>query len=258
MRPPTHRDTLVEQSTRQAEPFSLAPGIRDADALAQLVAASGAGADDTVLDVACGPGLVVAAFAAVARHATGIDLTPAMLARARVLVAERALVNVAWEVGDALSLPHRDATFSVVTSRFAFHHCSDPRAVLAEMTRVCQPGGRVVVVDLLASDDPARAAAFHAMEMLRDPSHVRALPLAELTALFPAVGLPPPVVSYYRLKVEVEGLLQRSFPAPGDVERIRALFAASLADDAMGLGIHRRGTEIRFAYRVAILTAALQ
>src|SRR5262249_27254043 len=41
-----------------------------------IVEASGAGPDDTVLDVACGPGLVVAAFARVVRHATGIDITP--------------------------------------------------------------------------------------------------------------------------------------------------------------------------------------
>ena len=79
----THRDQILEQFTRQAVPFSTAPGIKDERALTLLVEASGAGPDDTVLDVACGPGLVVAAFARVARHATGIDVTPAMLARGR-------------------------------------------------------------------------------------------------------------------------------------------------------------------------------
>src|SRR5258705_12726254 len=109
-----HRDLIVDQFTRQAVPFSTAPGIRDEAALRLLVDTSGAGPDDTVLDVACGPGLVVCAFAEVVRHATGIDLTPAMLERARALAHEEGLANVSWQVGDVLPLPFADASFSVV------------------------------------------------------------------------------------------------------------------------------------------------
>src|SRR5262249_112334 len=83
----SHRDRILDQFTRQALPFSTAPGIRDEAALQLLVETSGAGPDDTVLDVACGPGLVVTAFARVVRHATGIDVTPAMLERAREVAA---------------------------------------------------------------------------------------------------------------------------------------------------------------------------
>src|SRR4030095_14769010 len=135
----SHRDRILDQFTRQAVPFSTAPGIRDEAALRLLVEASGAGADDTVLDVACGPGLVVAAFARVVRHATGIDMTPAMLSRARDVTA--GLANVTLDHGDVQALPYADGTFSIVVSRFAFHHFADPRAVLAEMRRVCRPGG---------------------------------------------------------------------------------------------------------------------
>jgi SAM-dependent methyltransferase len=249
----THREQILDQFTRQAVPFSTAPGIKDERALTLLVDASGVGPDDTVLDVACGPGLVVAAFARVARHATGIDVTPAMLARAREVTG--GLGNVTLDHGDVLPLPYRDASFSIVVSRFAFHHFADPRAVLAEMRRVCRPGGRVVVCDLTASDDPAKAAAFHRIEMLRDPSHVRALPLADLEALFPAVGLDAPTATFYRLPFELEGLLQRSFPRPEDVETIRAAYTAAVDDDALGLGTHRVGDEVRAAYPVAILCA---
>src|SRR5205809_4218121 len=135
------RDLVVEQFTKQAIPFSTAPGIQDRDALALLVAATRAGADDTVLDVACGPGLVVCAFAAVVRHATGIDLTPAMIERARALQAERGLGNVTWRLGDVLPLPYADGSFSIVTSRFAFHHFLDPGPVLAELQPVRSAGG---------------------------------------------------------------------------------------------------------------------
>ena len=249
----THRDRILDQFTRQALPFSSAPGIKDERALALLVEASGAGPDDTVLDVACGPGLVVGAFARVVRHVTGIDVTPAMLARARELTA--GLSNVTLDHGDVLPLPYADGAYSIVVSRFAFHHFPDPAAVLAEMARVCRPGGRVVVCDLTASDDPVKAAAFHRIEMLRDPSHVRALPLAELEALFGTVGLEAPARTFYKLPFELEGLIARSFPRPDDVDTIRAAYTAAADGDSLGLGTHRVGDEIRSAYPVAILTA---
>ena len=249
----SHRERILDQFTRQAVPFSTAPGIRDPHALEQLVVDSGVGPDDLVLDVACGPGLVVAAFAAVAQQVTGIDLTPAMIARARELTAEYA--NVRLDVGTVLPLPYADAAFTIVVSRFAFHHLEDPRAVLAEMVRVCRPGGCVLVCDLLASDDPRKAAGFHRMEQLRDPSHVRALTLDELRALFGTVSLPPPQLRQSQLAFELEGLLRRSFPHPGDVERIRAAYRASLEDDGLGLGTRRVGEEMHAAYPVATLWA---
>jgi SAM-dependent methyltransferase len=250
-----HRDAILEQFTKQAVPFSTAPGIQDEEALRLLVACAGAGPADTVLDVACGPGLVVCAFAAVVRHATGIDLTPAMVARAEALQHVRRITNVSWRVGDVLPLPFPDGAFSIVSSRFAFHHFLDPGLVFDEMRRVCAPGGRIVVADLVASADPAKAAALNRMERLRDPSHVRALTLAELEALFTARGLGPPRQRFYRLASDVEGLLQRSFPAPGDDEVIRGMFVESIAGDGLGLDVRRHRDEIRFAYPVAILVA---
>jgi len=249
---PNH-DAILDQFTRQAVPFSTAPGIRDEEALRLLVEASGAGPEDTVLDVACGPGLVVAAFARACRHATGIDLTLAMIERARALAGERDLDNVTLTVGDVMPLPYDDGAFSIVVSRFAFHHFPDPRAVLCEMTRVCRPGGRVVVADAAASPDPARAAAFNRMEKLRDPSHVRALPL---TALFAGAGLGRAAVTRYALPSDLDGLLSRSFPDPGDAGKVRALFRDSLADDGLGLGAQERAGRIHFAYPIAILVAA--
>jgi len=253
---PTHRDLIVEQFTKQAVPFSTAPGVRDEEALRLLVEFTGAGPEDAVLDVACGPGLVVCALAPVVRHATGIDVTPAMIQQARALAAEKGLGNVAWQVGDVLPLPYADGAFSLVVSRFAFHHFPEPRAVLAEMKRVCAPGGRIALVDVAASEDPAKAAALNRMEKLRDPSHVRALTLAELQALFPDVGLPAPRATFHQLKSELEGLLERSFPEPGDAERVRRMLIDSLEDDGLGLGTHRRGDRVVFAYPVAVLVAA--
>ena len=55
------------------------------------------------------------------------------------------------------------------------------------MVRVARPGGRIVLCDAFASDDPAKAAAFNAMERLRDPSTVEFRPLAFLRGLFAAM-----------------------------------------------------------------------
>jgi tRNA/tmRNA/rRNA uracil-C5-methylase (TrmA/RlmC/RlmD family) len=78
----THQNSILDQSTRQAAPFSAAAMIKDEAVLQLIVEAASPRPDDTVLDVACGPGLVLCAFAPRVRQATGIDLTPAMLGTA--------------------------------------------------------------------------------------------------------------------------------------------------------------------------------
>jgi len=254
---PSHKENVVDQFTRQALPFSTAAPIRDEAALDLIVGASGAGPGDDVLDVACGPGLVACAFARKSRRVTGIDLTPAMLERAREVAREQGIENVEWRNGDVLPLPFPDASFSIVVSRFAFHHFETPLAVLKEMRRVCRPGGRVVLVDLHASPDPAKARAFHEMEVLRDPSHARALPLDELRGLFRDAGLLAPAETFYDMRLELEGYLERAFPAPGDEEKIRRIFEDAVADDALGLEVRRKGDRILFRLPIAILVSAL-
>jgi ubiquinone/menaquinone biosynthesis C-methylase UbiE len=251
----THQDRILDQFTRQAMPFSTAQTITDANALRMIVQAAAPRPGDTLLDVACGGGLVVCAFAPHVRHATGIDMTPAMLDRARQLAMEQGIRNVTWEQGDVGTLPYADATFDIVVTRFSMHHFLDPLAVLREMVRVCAAGGRVVVIDMYASDDPAKAGAWNRAEKLRDPSHVRCLTLPELKGLFAAVGLPEPCADFYELRDEIRNLLARSFPDPGDDVKIIEMFAASSEDDRLGIPVRREGERIEYAYRVAILAA---
>ena len=251
----THQDLILDQFTRQATVFSTAPTITDEDALRMIVDAAGPTPDDRLLDVACGPGLVVCAFAPHVREATGIDVTPAMLERARKLATDKGLANITWRQGDVYSLPYDDASFTIVTTRFSCHHFLDPVAVLREMVRVCAPGGRVIVVDDYASEDPSKAAEFNRLEKLRDPSHSRCLTLTELNGLFATVGLPEPDATFYELSGDVRGLLARSFPNPGDDIKIIEMFKASAADDRLGVPVRLDADEIYYAYPVAILAA---
>jgi ubiquinone/menaquinone biosynthesis C-methylase UbiE len=251
----THSSLIRDQFTRQATPFSTAAPIANEAALKLVVEAAGAGPQDEVLDVACGGGIVVCAFAPLVRHATGIDMTEAMLERARALAAEKGVSNVTWREGEVEHLPFPDRSFTIVATRFAMHHFLDPTAVFREMVRVCAPGGRIVVVDTYASDEPAKAAAFNRLEILRDPSHARSLTLPELKRLYRTAGLEEPRASFYELRDTVTNLLARSFPHPGDEAKIVDMFTAAIDDDSLGIPVHRAGDQLEYAYPVAILAA---
>jgi len=249
----SHRARILDQFTRQAVPFSQSPSVSNQEALNFIVQSAGTGPEDTVLDVACGPGLLACAFARVARHATGIDITPAMLEQARKAQQEQGLANVSWKQGDVTRLPYPDGHFSIVSSRFVFHHLEEPLVVLKEMKRVCKAGGRVVVADMAPA--PEKAAALDAEEKLRDPSHVRALPEVELLALFDQAGLPWPTVGRYRVECELDDLLSRSFPNPGDEVKIRKIFAESIAANTLDLNTREENGRIYYSFPVAVLVA---
>src|SRR5438046_1848577 len=84
-----HRETVRASFDKQAVEFSESPVMTDRAALERLVGWAAVSGGERVLDVACGPGLVAAAFAPHVAQVVGVDLTPAMLARATAVVRER-------------------------------------------------------------------------------------------------------------------------------------------------------------------------
>src|SRR6185312_8505950 len=249
----SHGSRILDQFTRQAVPFSQSPSVSNQKALELIVRSAGAGPEDTVLDVGCGPGLLACAFARVVRHATGIDLTPAMLDQARKASQEQQLTNVSWQQGDVTQLPYPDVHFSIVSSRFVFHHLEQPLVVLKEMVRVCKPAGRIVVADMAPA--PEKADALNAEERLRDPSHVRALTEKELRELFADAGLPEPAIGHYRVECDLDDLLSRSFPNPGDEDRIRKVFHDSITENTLDLNTRMEDGKIFYSFPVAVLVA---
>ena len=251
-----HDRLILEQFTRQAVPFNSARALTDVAALESIVRACAPRPEDEALDIACGGGIVACALAPHVRTVTGIDMTPAMLDRARSTATEKGCGNTRWIRGLASPLPFADNAFAIVVTRYSFHHFLDPLSVLREMVRVCKPRGRIVVVDMYASEAPSQAAEWNRLETLRDPSHVRVLPLSELSALYPAAGLPRPAVSFYDIRDSVKNLLGRSFPNPGDEQKIWALFSASVRDGRLGIETSVVDGELRYAYPTAILAAS--
>ncbi|MHB8067160.1 MAG: class I SAM-dependent methyltransferase [Desulfobaccales bacterium] len=248
-----HDQAIVEQFTRQAVPFSQQPAHSQEAFLNLMLERSGVGPADHVLDVACGPGLVACAFAARARHVTGIDLTPGMIERARQIQQDRKLTNLTWQIGNVLPLPFPDASFSLVITRYTFHHFLDPQAVFTEMVRVCARGGRVLVADVTMA--PEKRDFFDVAEKLRDPSHTRTLTPAELLQMAAELKLQEVRTEFIKSERNLDAHLQASFPHPGDEDKIRKIFREDVGRDALGLGAHLQGEEIYFAYPVIILTA---
>src|SRR3954470_12464213 len=127
-----------------------------------------------VLDVAAGTGHVARALAGDAAAVVAFDLTGEMLATGKAEADAAGVRNVVFERGDASALPHLDGSFDLVVSRFAVHHFAEPARQIGEMARVCRPGGRVAIVDLVTVD-AGTAERHNELERLRDPSHTRAL-----------------------------------------------------------------------------------
>jgi len=248
-----HDGRIRAEFTERAEAFATAPGITDGQALKVLLEISEAGGEDTVLDVACGAGVVVCAFAALVKRATGIDITPAMIDRARCLQEEKRCRNVAWEVGDSRCLPYADGAFSIVVTRYSFHHIEQPELTLREMARVCAPSGKVIVADVCASSDAGRAATFNAMERLRDPSHVRTLAEVELTGLFANVGLQNMCSARYFLEFSLRDLVQHSSAAAADIARVEQMVRAQVGVREPAFPVRQVNGELVVVYPILVL-----
>jgi SAM-dependent methyltransferase len=143
--------------------------------------------EERALDVGTGAGALALALAPRVREVVGIDPVPELLELAR----ERGLPNTEFVEGDGTALPFPPGAFDLAATQRTLHHVGRPDLVVAELARVTRPGGRVLVVDQLAPDDPAEADAVHGFETTRDPSHTRLLTDAEVRGLFAAHGLEP-------------------------------------------------------------------
>lgn len=227
-----HSDLILEQFTKQAIPFSNIPGHSDEQVANMIISFSGVTQKDTVLDVACGPGLITFPFAKIAARVTGMDITPKMIERAKELQIEKGIKNITWDLGNAYSLPHVDNSFSMVVTRYSFHHLLNPEAALNEMKRVCTLNGKIVVIDVCPPAE--KQDAYNHFETLRDPSHTKALNLAEFVKLFEIFKLDNLKTELYLLEIELENQIKSSFPNNGDDDKMRDIIKNDLTVNKTG------------------------
>jgi len=143
----------------------------DLERLAAHVRRSGA---VRVLDLGCGAGH--ASYAA-ARGGAGTvvayDLSPQMLAVVAAEAGRRGHSAIFTQTGPAEQLPFEDASFDLIVTRYSAHHWRDVEGALNAAARKLKYGGTLIVIDVLAPEDPLLDTVLQTVEILRDASHVR-------------------------------------------------------------------------------------
>lgn len=140
---------------------------------------------ERVLDAGCGTGALAHAIAPLVGEVVGVDPDERLLEGAR----RAAPANCSFVVGGATTLPFEYGSFDLSGCLRVLHHVRRPELVVSELARVTRPNGRVLVVDQLGNVDPMRSLELDRFERLRDPSHTRLLPDADIRQFLEANDL---------------------------------------------------------------------
>lgn len=244
-----HNKKIVEQFSKQASGYTSITS--HSDSLEKLISIASVSKKDGVLDVACGSGIVSCEFAKHASYVTGIDITQGMLDEAKKLQTKQNLENITWQIGDVENMPYKDDSFSIVISRFGFHHFLNPLRVLSEMKRVCKPNGIIMVVDVSLPN--TKIKKYNEMEKNRDSSHVKALSLTEFSNLFDKLDLNNLNTDFYSMKIELNEQIQASFPS--DSITLKKMIIADVDVNDLGINVTEVNGEFFLHYPIQIFSA---
>jgi SAM-dependent methyltransferase len=146
-----------------------------------------------------------------------------MLAAVEEEAASRGLQGVTTRRAGVESLPFADASFDLLASRFSAHHWQDLAAGLREARRVLRGGGVAVFADVCSPGRGLADTHLQAVELLRDPSHVRNRTLAEWVSLVSDAGFRPLEITTAKLRIDFAGWVRRMATTPAHVAAIRSL-----------------------------------
>ena len=114
--------------------------------------------DDTILECACGTGLLSAVIAEKCRHLTATDFSEKMLKKAEKNC--RAFRNITYDQADITALPCPDSSFDKVVAANVIHLLDDPLAAISELNRVCKDGGMLIIPTYMNKDDKGKTNGF--------------------------------------------------------------------------------------------------
>ena len=176
------QDATRERFGKTADRIAALQDARAGELEAKVVRFVRPSGEERALDSGSGAGALAFALAPHVREVVAVDLVPELLDQGRKR-GER-FPNVSFVEGDATKLSFEPFSFDLAGSLRTLHHITRPELVVAELARVTRLGGRVLVIDQIASVDPVAAAELNAFERARDPSHARALADIDLRHLF--------------------------------------------------------------------------
>lgn len=226
-----HHDQSVRESFgSQAEAYLTSAVHAQGQDLAAMRALVAATPQARVLDLGCGAGHVSFAVAPVAAVVVACDLTPEMLRTVEAEAAERGLGNLTTVEASVEQLPLAEASFDWVLSRYSAHHWRQLPRALAEARRVLAPGGRLCLVDIVGAADPLADTHLQAVELLRDPSHVRDYSEKEWLAALAEAGFVGQVAERSRLPIDFASWVARMRTPEPRIAAIRELWSAAPAE----------------------------
>jgi SAM-dependent methyltransferase len=189
-------------------------------------------ANARVLDLGCGGGHVSFRAAPRVREVVAYDLSHDMLAAVARVAAERSLNNIATQQGRVEALPFADAAFDVVLSRYSAHHWHGFARALGEAGRVLKPGGTALFMDAVSPGSALLDTYLQAVELIRDPSHVRDYSVAEWVSAIASAGLNVRGITTRRLRLDFASWVTRMATPEANVDAIRAL-QTQMSDDVV-------------------------
>jgi SAM-dependent methyltransferase len=191
---------------------------------------------ELVLDSGTGTGALAFALAPLVGEVVGVDTRADYLQGGR----EDAPANVRFVEGDSMSLPFEYGTFDIAASLRLLHHVHRPELAVSELARVTRPGGRVFLADQLGSVDPLRSLELDRFERLRDPSHERLLPDADIRGFLDANDLVLISSEVSRERVDLEQRLELAGVPEEQRVRVRGLAPGDVYEIEVGWYVARK------------------
>jgi len=192
--------------------------------------------NEAVLDAGCGTGSVAFALAPHVAEVVGVDTRADYLEAARA----SAPANVRFEDADVMKLPFGYAEFDLVCCHRVLHHVRRPELGVSELARVARAGGRVFIADQLGSVDPLLSLEMDRFERLRDATHQRLLPEADIRGYLDANDLVLISSEVTREKVDLEQRLELAGLDEEERTRIRGPAPASPYEIEVGWYVSRK------------------
>jgi len=213
-----------EQFSQAAQFYSTSRVHALGEDLAEMVKVANLTGQERLLDAGCGAGHTALAFAPYVAQVVAVDLSDAMLAQVERLAQERGLDNIQVQRGDVEKLDFADDSFDIVASRYSAHHWPDPQQALHEFSRVLNSNGQFILSDVVSFDDFTLDTFVQAIELLRDPSHVRDHTISQWQAMFVQAGFNAKLCYEWDVWLEFEPWVKRISTPPEYIVAIKKLF----------------------------------